>query len=765
MATKSVSSYVPYQVIEPATPNIQAHLLPYLRSWPWYLLCLSLALTGGYVYLLYKQPIYRIQASLMLQDEKKGNTQTNPLKELDVYTPKKVIENELEVLHSSTLMSRVVETLHLEARYYRNTKYGKREIYSQSPIVVLIEEGNEDLYKKPLEITFLGDKAVSVNGRRIPLNQSVWTPYGKLRLLTRKPVSASTEPLVVEVMPRTAAVNSYLGKLKAEPTSKTSTVVHLTLDDAVPEKGEAVLNQLINEYNLAAVADKNKVASSTMKFINERLRIVQGELASVEKNVESYKANQGITDLSEQSKSFLQTTQQNDAQLNQVKIRLASLNNLEEFISQQADKRGSTPATIGLDDPVLLGQISKLSELELERDQLAQTTPEENPIIQSIDKKIQATKNNIRQNVRTMKSMLTSSREHYVAENQKLEKVIRTIPQQERSLMDKTRQQTIKNDLYTYLLQKREEMAVTFAASIADTRTIDAAESSSGPIKPVPVVIYALFGLVGLLIPTATIAGKTAMNTRVMRRGDVEGITQVPILGEVMSKRQRDVLVVAPNSRSVIAEQIRSIRTNLHIGRNEINDSQVMLFTSSISGEGKSFLAQNLGASLALLRQPTVILEMDLRMPKLHQVFNVDNSVGISNFLNDEASLADILKPIPGYPNYFLIPSGPLPPDPSELLSGPKLKELIQGLRENFRYVIVDAPPIGIVTDAQLIAPYADATLFVVRHGVTPKNCLKILNTLHLEQRFQNLNIILNAVGGSDAYHFNNNYKNSYSYK
>jgi tyrosine-protein kinase Etk/Wzc len=765
MTQHSTQSYVSYQVVDPNGSPLRTHILPYLRYWPWFVLSVGLALAGAYVYLLYKQPIYKIQASLMLQDEKRGNTQTNPLKELEVYSPKKVVENELEVLHSSTLMERVVTNLHLDSRYFRETKYGKREIYSESPVWLMIEEGTPELYKKPLALSFVNAETIRINDQTYPLNQQIKTPLGKFRVLTRKDVSSKTEPLTVQVMPQAAAVGMYLDKLKTEPTSKTSTVIHLTLEDAVPQKGEAVLNSLINEYNMAAIADKNKVASNTLKFVQNRLQMVSGELADVERNVEQYKSTLGITDLSEQAKSFLQTANQNDIQLNQVNIQLAVLNDLEKFISTQSDKRGSTPATVGISDPVLLGQINNLSQLELQRDELRQTSGDENPKLQALDKQINNTKNNIDQNIRTMKSMLSSSKEQYVAKNEKLESVIRTVPKQERALMDITREQSIKNNLYTYLLQKREEMAVTFAAAISDSRTIDAAKSSLSPVKPVGIVIYALFGLVGLLIPTAAIAGKGAMNTRVSRRGDVEGVTQVPILGEVMNKRHRDVLIVAPNNRSVIAEQIRSIRTNLHLAKGVSETSQVILFTSSISGEGKSFISLNLGASMALLKEPTVILEMDMRLPRLHQLFDIDNSVGISNYLNGEAELADILKPVPGYPNYFIVPSGPLPPDPSELLSGPNLKKLIGELREQFRYVIIDAPPVGIVTDAQAIAPYSDSTLFVVRHGVTPKDSLKILDMLYREQRFQNMSIILNSVGSGDGYHFNNGYKNSYSYR
>lgn len=771
MATSTNSSYASYQMLDAngaplGNPSVRDHLQPYLRRWPWYLASLALALGAAYAYLLYKQPVYRTEASLMLQDEKRGNTQDNPLKELETYSPKKAVENELEVLRSSTIMGRVVDQLHLDARYYRPARFGKREIYDDAPVWVLVENGTPDLYKTRLALSFPDSQTVRIDEKTYPLNQSLKTPLGQIRIMPRQSVGSQTEPVLVQVMPRSAAVAHYRNAVKAEPTSKTSSVVRLTLEDPVPAKGEAVLNYLIREYNQAAIVDKNRVAANTMKFVEDRLRKVAGELSSVERNVEQYKSTQGITDLGTQAQSFLQTAQQNDAQLNQVTIQLAVLNELQKFLNSQGNKRGTTPSTVGLSDPVLLGQIDKLAQLELQRDQLSLTTSAENPLLQSLDTQIKSTKANIGQNVQTMKTALTSSREQYQAKNDRLETQIRAVPVQERALMDITRQQGIKNSLYTYLLQKREELAVTFAASIADTRTIDAAESTASPVKPVSSVIFALFGLVGLLVPTGFIAGRNALNTRVTRRNDVEGATQVPILGEVMHKRHRDVLVVGPQNRSVIAEQIRTIRTNLNLGREDLGESQVVLFTSSISGEGKSFVSLNLGASLAMLKEPTVILEMDLRMPRLHQAFGIDNSVGLSDYLNGEATLTDILKPVPGYPNYYLIPSGPLPPDPSEMLSGSAVKTLIRTLREQFRYVLIDAPPVGLVTDAQVIAPLADATLFVVRHGVTPKQSLRMLDTYHREGRFRNLNIVLNAVGSSgDAYHFNGRYRNSYAYK
>lgn len=766
MTSNSTYASAPYQIIESDSMGLRALLWKYVKNWPWFLFSMGLMLSVAYFYLSVKQPIYRIQASLLVQDENKGNEPSSPLKEADGFASKKVVENEIVILQSFKLMDRVVRKLHLDVNYYREGRFSKKDIYNESPIELIIERAVPTLYGEPLKVMFLSDHAVLLNEQPYPLNQSVETPYGRLRFRTRQPVSKATKPLVIEAWKQSWAVYTYLDNLTAEQTSKTSTVVQLALNDAVPARGESVLNQLIDEYNQAAITDKNKVAANTLNFIEDRLSIISRELNDVEKHVENYKSNEGITDLSVQSESFLQTVQQNDALLNQVNVQLAVLNDLNDYISNEsADHRGSTPATVGLNDPVLLGLIEKLSQLELQRDQTARTTSEQNPMLETLDSQIKVTKNNIAGNVRTIKAMLLSSQQQYKNKNSEVEAAIRRIPQKERSLLNITRQQTIKNDLYTYLLQKREETAVAFASAISDSRTIDAAQSSDLPIKPAPMTIYALFGFLGMLLPIALITGRNVLNNRVTRRIDVEEATQVPILGELVRKRESGSIVITPASRSLIAEQIRTLRVKLQSAPGGTDRDQVVLFTSSISGEGKSFISLNLGLSLAMVDKPTVILDMDLRFPKLHKLFNLHKATGISDYLLGEATLDEVLQPVPGYPNYFVISSGITSTNPSELLSNPRLEQLIQELRERFAYVIIDTPPVGLVSDAQLIAPLADTTFFVVRHDVTLKNHLKMINTLYQERRFQKLNIILNAVEDSDSYHHSDSYKNSYAYE
>lgn len=756
-------SYASYQMVDTESPNVRTLLRPYLRNWPWFVLSIGIALAGAYVYLLYKQPIYKSQASLLVMTEDKER-QSDMLREVQVSAPKKVVENEIEILRSATLMKRIVDKLHLENQYYKQTQFGKRELYGDVPVELVVEKALPELYETPLNVTFVDGKTVRVNQLTYPLDQSVDTPYGRLRLRTRQAVSAQTPELIIRASDPMSVVDNFVYKLKAEPTSKTSSVVLLTLEDAVPAKGEAVLNGIIQEYNQAAVTDKNKVAANTLRFIQDRLDNVSGDLASVEKSVENYKSGQGITNLSAQAETFLATVKENDAELNAVNIKLSALNDLQKYINTQPENRGGTPATIGLEDPLLLGQINRVSDLELKREEQARTMGDQTPQMQALDRQIRNTKSNISENIQTMKSMLTSSKESYISKNQEIESRIRSIPQQERMLMDIERKQSIKNELYTYLLKKREEMAMAAASAISDSRTIDAAKTVLGPVKPVKPMIYLLFGLVGLIFPIGAIAAKDLFNNRVRRRSEVEEGAHVPILGELVKKRGRRELVITPKSRTLIAEQIRSLRASLLFLRNDSSDSQVLLFTSSIAGEGKSFISLNLGASLALVDRPTIILEMDLRIPKLHKVFNVDNSLGISNYLTGDATLEQVIKPMPGQQNYFIITSGTLQrqQNPTELLTGPRLEQLILELRERFAYVLLDAPPIGLVSDAQIMAPYADATLYVVRHDVTPKNYLKMIEAFNREQRFNKLNIVLNAVGGDDNYFFNDSPKNHY---
>lgn len=761
----TTNPYTPYQAyeVEPQ-PNLRAIVMRYLRNWPWFVGSLVVALVAAYVYLLYQPPVYKVQASLLIKDEKKGIAEESLMKELDLFSSSKVVENEMEILKSYTLMDRVVSNLGLAVRYYHPTSTFNKEIYNDSPIRLLVEHPNSQLYGQELSFTFVDSKTIQLNGQSYPVNQSIKTPYGQLRVFARKSLNSSLSPLTVKVSDHRETVEGFITNLKVEPTAKQSTVLVMNLQESVPDKGEAILNQLINEYNKEAIVDKNKQANNTLSFIEERLGLISGELSTVEKEVELYKSTQGITDLSAQAQTFLTTVKENDTQLNEVNIRLGALNDVERYIKNQSGDKGLAPATLGLSDPILVGLLTKASELELKREEVSRTMAPNSPAFQSLDSQIKAIKASINENVATIRQQLTTNKNQLLVNNKRIEGMIRMVPGKERALLNISRQQAIKNSLYTYLLQKREETALSAASTVSDSRTVDAARTGSKPVKPVKMTIFSLFTIIGLLVPIGFILAKDAMNNRVLRRSDVEEATQIPILGEVVKSRQMDAdnLVFKPRMQSVVGEQIRALRTNLQFLRSDPEQSQVLLFTSSISGEGKSFVSLNLGASLALVGRPTVILEMDMRKPKLHKSLHIENRAGLSNYLIGEATVDELLQPILGYENYYIITAGPLPPNPAELLSSPRLGKLFTELKERFDYVLVDSPPVGLVTDSQLIAPFADATMFLVRHDHTPKNYIKMVDTLYKEQRFQKLSIILNGVGEGESYYYSYNYGDYY---
>jgi len=765
MMNTNTNTYTPYQAYEIETqPNLRALMMRYVRNWPWFLGALILSMGAAYVYLLFQPPVYKVQASMLVKDEKKGMAGESMMKELDIFTSSKVVENEVEILKSFTLMDRVVTKLGLDVRYYEPTSTIKKEVYDESPIRLLIEKPTPQLYKEELEFTFLNASLVKLNGKVYPVNESIKTPYGQLRLFARKPLNSNLPALVTTVSGHTQAVERYLAKLTVEPTAKQSTVLAMSLEEAVPDKGEALLNQLIQEYNKEAIVDKNKEANNTLNFIEDRLALISGELSTVEKEVELYKSTQGITDLSSQAQSFLLTVKENDAQLNEVNVRLSALEDVERYVQKQAGEKGVAPATLGFSDPILTGLLTKASELELKREEVSRTMSTNNPLLQSLDSQLKTLKGSITENIQTMRQQLSSNRNQLQSNNRRIEGMIRTVPGKERALLNITRQQAIKNGLYTYLLQKREETALSAASTVSDSRTVDAARTGSNPVRPVKMTIFGLFAFLGLLVPVVAISAKDALNNRVLRRSDVEDATQTPILGEVVKSKQAmtDNLVFKPRMQSVIGEQIRAIRTNLQFMRSDSQRAQVLLFTSSISGEGKSFISLNLGASLALVGRKTVILEMDLRKPKLHKSLHMDNRAGLSNYLIGDATIDELVRPIIGYENYDIITAGPLPPNPSELLSSPRLAQLFDDLKERYDYILVDSPPIGLVTDSQLIAPFADATMFMVRHDHTPKNYIKMVDTLYREQRFQKLSIILNGVGEGESYYYNYGYGDYY---
>lgn len=720
----------------------------YLAYWPLFLLAIAIALGGAYAYLRYATPVYKISASLLVKDEAKDLNDTNILNSLDLFGSKKNIENEIQILTSRTLARDVVRNLNLYGEVFQQGNIRDIVAYKNAPVQMKflepwnITNNTPDIV--PLEYDSANRK-VLLNHRAYQLFDTVATPWGKMVFTPTPGMDMPDHPCYVRITNEKQTMGALQSRLKVTPISKMATVIKLDYTDVVPARGEDVLNNLIGEYNKASVADKNRLAASTMAFVEERLRIVTGELSEVEKEVERFKTGAGIVDMSEQSKLFLTSVQENDTKISESNMQLSVLDAVEKYVSGKVEGVNVVPATMGISDPVLLELVSKLYETELEKERLRKTTAENSPALQSLKRQTEMLKPGILENISSQRANIMAGRERLEAANDRFMGMLRTVPGKERALLDVSRQQVIKNNIYTFLLQKREETALAYAAAISDSRIVDAAESASGPFSPRRMMVFGVAVLAGIIVVAGFITLKDMLNREVTSRADIEKVTSAPIVAEILFDESKEPVVIADGRRSLVAEQFRSLRTSLsYIGLN--GDNKTLLVTSSISGEGKSFVSLNLATSLSLLRKKVVLLEFDLRKPMISNMLGVQRDPGITNYLVGKSSLSDVIRPVPGNEHLFLLPAGVIPPNPTELILNGRLEEMIRHLRSMFDYVIIDTAPVGLVTDARLLAPLTDACLYVMRHQVTPRLYLKLIDELYRNGEVGKLNLVYNGV-------------------
>jgi tyrosine-protein kinase Etk/Wzc len=749
---------------EAKTVNVKDIVYKYIYHWPLFLVGVFSCLIAAFLYLRYSQPVYLINSTLLIKDDKKGSMAAGGdlLNELDLFGSSKVVDNEIEILKSKTLMRKVVERLNLSVSLKAEGRIKDSDLYSKKFLNVSVVQMDSAWFGKVLNLSFPNSNSYVLedpeSGEKIKgkLNQLQKNVFGVYKIT--KGLDFSILPITklsLTINDPTLIANYYLSEFNVALASKQSSVLNLSILSADPEKGQDILNTLVQVYNEAALADKNKTTQSTIQFIDERLNLITGELTDVEKDVEIFKSTRGLTDLSNDASVFLENVKVNDAKLNEINLQISVVKDIERYINSSTPLE-KLPSTLGINDPVLLGQITQLSELQLQKDQLLATTTENNPVVAPINKQIETTRSGIKSSISNIYKTLQVSKADLEGNNSQFQGSIKKVPGQERQLISIKRQQTIKESLYLYLLQKKEEAALSYASAVADSRTVDPAYYSRAPVKPKKQLVYLMSFLLGILLPIAYLYGRALMNDKVEDSSNLEELTSAPILGEISHNDSSEPIVVLENSRRAIAEQFRSVRTNMQYlhGKRLSGEGKVTLFTSGMSGEGKTFVASNLAAALAISGKRTVLLELDLRKPKVSKYLNLENTVGISNFLIGKAQINEIIQSTQISPNLFIIGSGPIPPNPSELLIQEDIEILFKYLRKNFDEIIVDTPPIGLVTDSQILSRLVDISIYLVRQGVTFKEQIKRLELLYRSNKFPKLNVILNGVklGGRYGY-------------
>ena len=749
--------------------NIQEILFRYLIHWPWFVVSVIVCVAVAWGYLRLATPVYNVSATVLIKDEKKGGgaNMSSELEKMGMngfVSSSSNIENEIEVLTSRTLAREVVSSLGLFVTYMDEDKFPKRELYRTSPVLVSLTPQEADKLPQTMEVGMslhpsgVMDVQIKVGekeyGKRFDKLPAVLpTDEGTVAFFTNNDTLSSVRPeSVTKERHITAYINrpfsvakGYAGSLSITPTSKATSVVTVSLKNSNTQRGKDYIDKLLEMYNVNANNEKNEVAQRTAEFIDERIGIISKELGSTERDLENFKRSAGITDLTSEAQIALAGNAEYEKKRveNQTQINLVM--DLQRYL--QGTEYEVLPSNVGLQDAGVAGAIDRYNEMVSERNRLLRTSTESNPAIVNLNASIRAMRGNIQTTLDATLKGLEITKTDLVREAGRYSRRISDAPTQERQFVSIARQQEIKSGLYLMLLQKREENAIVLAAIANNAKIIDEAQAEGAPISPKRMTIYLAALVFGIGIPVGIIYLIGLTKFKVEGRADVEKLTSLPVIGDVpLADEKTGSIAVFENQNNLMSETFRNVRTNLQFMLE--NGKNVILVTSTISGEGKSFISANLAISLSLLGKKVVIVGLDIRKPGLNTVFNIPKKDhGITQFLTNPAiNLMDLVQPSDINKNLYILPGGTVPPNPTELLARDGLEKAVETLKKNFDYVILDTAPVGLVTDTLLIGRVADLSVYVCRADYTRKAEFTLINELAENNKLPNLCIAINGL-------------------
>ena len=749
--------------------NIQEILFRYLIHWPWFVVSVVICIACAWGYLRLATPVYNISATVLIKDDKKGSgaSMSSELERMGLdgfVSSSNNVDNEIEVLKSKSLAREVVNNLGLFVTYKDEDEFPNRELYRTSPVVVSLTPQEAEKLSAPMEVEMtlfpnggmdalitVKDKGYRKQFDKLPAvfptdEGTVAFFESKDTLTTNQAKEESKERHIKAFINRPMSVaKGYIQSLSIAPTSKTTSVAVLSLKNSNTQRGKDFINKLLEMYNINANNDKNEVAQKTAEFIDERIGIISKELGSTEQDLENFKRSAGITDLSSEAQIALTGNAEYEKKRveNQTQINLVM--DLQRYM--QGNEYEVLPSNIGLQDAASAGAIDRYNEMLVERKRLLRTSTENNPTIINLDTSIRAMRSNVQATLDATLKGLQITKEDLAREANRYSRRINDAPTQERQFVSIARQQEIKAGLYLMLLQKREENAITLAATANNAKIIDEALADDNPVSPKRMMVYLAALVLGVGFPVGIIYLIGLTKFKIEGRADVEKLTSLPVIGDIpLADEKSGSIAVFENQNNLMSETFRNVRTNLQFMLE--NGKNVILVTSTISGEGKSFVSSNLAISLSLLGKKVVIVGLDIRKPGLNKVFNLSRKEqGITQFLiNPAVNLMDWVQPSDINKNLFILPGGAVPPNPTELLARDSLEKAIETLKTNFDYVILDTAPVGMVTDTLLIGRTADLSVYVCRADYTRKAEFTLINELSENNKLPNLCIAINGL-------------------
>lgn len=735
----------------------------YLLNLKWFVLSSFIFIGFAIIYVKRQVPKYDVSATILIKDKEKGNSvdQLAAFEDLGIFgSNNSSLENEIHILNSRRLMTKVVNDLELNIRYFVVNSPYNMEHYPDFPFRMdfpmnsgAINDSSKRINDLKtsfrinvidnLSFEFIDEEGVSYG--EFGFGESFNSSFGEVvfTLNNSWKNTIAGETIEVNIGSIDNTVERYTNLIEIFPVDEKSRVIRIGIRESLKQKGIAIINNLIEQYNEDAIEDKNEVFKKTTEFLNDRIVLITSELNAIENTVEQFKTSKGLIDTKSGADIFLQSSSTNESQLIDANTQLSLLNHM--IIELNQNDKGLLPSNIGLSDPSINALINEFNNLVLQRNRILKSSTAKNPLIVNIDEQLVVLRNNLYNSLNSMSSSLKIQVNALNEQRGKISSRIASVPKNEKEFTDIVRQQETKNAVYLFLLQKREESILSNSITLNKARIVDDAYSNGYPVSPRPLVTYLVALISGLLVPGLIIFTKESLDTKVHSEKDLVKL-QIPYLGDIPLANSKNNIRIKDGDNSNVAEAFRYIRTNINfmIGNKKMGNT--IFVTSTQSGEGKTFTAINLASSLAISGKKTLLLGLDLRAPKLTTYLGLEDKSGVTNFIkNNNLTIEEIIENNTGLKYLDIINSGDIPPNPVELLMGDKISDLFKKIKQEYEYIIVDTAPVGMVTDTIQIGNNADMTIYVVKANLLDKRKLHIPKKLHKENKLINMSFLINC--------------------
>lgn len=754
--------------------NIRETVFHYLNYWKVIVLSALICLALASLYLMKTNNQYEIKTSVLIKEDESSNssvTESDVLNELGMPTGKNNIDNDIQVFQSADLVKNTITAVNYSTTYFFKSKLKKVKIYP-SPVKLSISKILLDTISQSLEFQLSKTNVgytLAANYANIHYQKSfsnfpaqLQFPFGVVTIESDGSSVSSKNDLYISVNNTENMAVGISGSIKIVPTTKQSSVLEISITTDNVNQGQEFLKKLVDIYNLQAIQDKNQISYNTALFIESRLKALSVELSSVEKNVEQFKSANKLTNISSQADAYMSQTSDNESKITDVETQLNVIKYVEDFVNDNKNKNHLIP-NIGITDPGLSTRINSYNELFLNKERIQKASTITNPTIENLSQQLSNMKIGIKNNIINVKKALIISLRDLNSKNNLTTARIQQIPHIERKFSEINRQEQVKENLYEFLLQKREETDLALAATAPKAKIISNPRVAA-LVAPRRNVILLSALLLGLLIPIVIIFIREKLQISIKGMEDLETQSKAPVLGEIPFNKTDKQIVVEPDDTSSITELFRSLRNNLTFILSE-PDKKIITVTSTISGEGKTFVGLNLACAFALIDKKVLLVGLDIRNPSLGKYANRDNSEGITSYLaKGGGKVDDYIEKTSFYTNLDVIYAGIIPPNPNELLNKQALDELFVELRKRYDYIIIDTAPVGVISDTFLINRVSDVTLYITRENITSKESISFINDLYENDRLKNIYVVLNASDIERKRYSGYSYKRGYNY-